>query len=194
MNPGQEKQSFLKFVYDFYAGMKAFEITMVYEGDINHQIIKAFTSVTEEKLSREDESETVQKKVYHVMVECLQNIARHAAETKIQDNRKMHRGILMVSVSKSDYYITTGNLVDDAQVEQLKNMLDHINSLNKNELNELYKKQLKDGHISEKGGAGLGFIDIKRKTGKNLEFQFLPLSGNSTFFLFTSAIPRTGKE
>ncbi len=194
MSTVSDKQSFLKFVYDFYAGMKAYEVTLVYEGDINHQIIKAFTSVTEEKLSREAESEAVQKKVYHVMVECLQNIAKHAAETKIKDNEKMHRGILMVSVSKSDYHVTTGNLIDNSQVAHLKEMLENINSLNKNELNELYKKQLKEGRISDKGGAGLGFIDIKRKTGKNLEFQFMPLTENSTFFLFTSAIPRTGKE
>ena len=31
----------------------------------------------------------------------------------------------------------------------------------------LYKKQIKEGRLSDKGGAGLGFIDIKRKTGKS---------------------------
>ena len=33
MSSGPDKQSFLKFVYDFYAGMKTFEVTLVYEGD-----------------------------------------------------------------------------------------------------------------------------------------------------------------
>jgi len=191
MSKSSDKHSFLKFVYDFYSGMKTYEVTLVYEGDINHQIIKAFTSVTEEKLSREEESEVVQKKVYHVMVESLQNIARHAAETKINEKEKMHRGILMVSVNNAEYHVTTGNLIDNAQVGHLKDTLDHINSLDKNELDQLYKKQLKEGKISDKGGAGLGFIDIKRKTGKNLEFHFMPLPGNSTFFLFTSTIPRS---
>lgn len=190
MNPEKNSCNFLKFVYDLYNGMKEYEITMIYEGDINHQIIKTFSSVTEKKLSREAESESVQKKVYHVMVECLQNIEKHAFENKIQGNEKIHRGILIVSVNNSEYQVTTGNLIDKSQANYLRETIENINSLEKEDLNELYKKKLKEGSISNKGGAGLGFIDIKRKTGKKLNFQFLPLSNDTIFFLFTSAIPR----
>ncbi|MFW5978607.1 MAG: DUF6272 family protein, partial [Bacteroidia bacterium] len=71
-------KGFLEFVYDFYRSMKAHEITLVYEGEITHQITKAFTSLTESNMAKEEESNTVQKKVFHVMVECLQNISKHA--------------------------------------------------------------------------------------------------------------------
>jgi len=71
-------KGFLEFVYDFYKSMKAHEITLVYEGEITHQITKAFTSLTESNMAKEEESNTVQKKVFHVMVECLQNISKHA--------------------------------------------------------------------------------------------------------------------
>jgi hypothetical protein len=69
-------------------------------------------------------------------------------------------------------------------------MLEQVNSLDKDELTELYKKQIKEGRLSEKGGAGLGFIDIKRKTGRNLEYHFLPINDVSSFFLLTSTISR----
>jgi hypothetical protein len=69
--------------------------------------------------------------------------------------------------------------------------LENINSLGKEELNDLYKKQIKEGRLSDKGGAGLGFIDIVRKTGKKLEYHFLPIDPNTSFFLLTSTISRT---
>jgi len=68
--------------------------------------------------------------------------------------------------------------------------LENVNTLSKPDLDILYKKQLKEGSLSKKGGAGLGFIDIKRKTGKNLEFHFLPVNKSHSFFLFTTTIAR----
>ena len=41
-----DPKGFLEFVYEFYQSMKAHEITLVYEGEITHQITKAFTSLT----------------------------------------------------------------------------------------------------------------------------------------------------
>ena len=47
----------------------------------------------------------------------------------------------------------------------------------------MYKKQIKEGKISEKGGAGLGLIDIARKTEEPLEYQFLQLDQDTFFFI-----------
>jgi hypothetical protein len=171
--------------------MKAHEITLVYEGEITHQITKAFTSLTESNMAKEEESGTVQRKVFHVMVECLQNISKHADDFGPEDYLFAGRGIFMVSKRETEYTVTTGNAVDNSRVEETRVMLDHINSLTKEDLNELYKKQMKAGRLSEKGGAGLGFIDIVRKTGRKLDYHFLPITAQTSFFLLTSSISRT---
>jgi hypothetical protein len=54
--------------------------------------------------------------------------------------------------------------------------------LDKDDLNALYKKQIREGSLSEKGGAGLGLIDIARKTGRQLDYQFLPLEDSDNYF------------
>jgi hypothetical protein len=96
----------------------------------------------------------------------------------------------MVAKGKDDYSVTTGNAVDNSKIADLKRLLEQVNSLEKDELTELYKKQIKEGRLSDKGGAGLGFIDIKRKTGRNLEYHFLPINEQTSFFLLTSSVPR----
>ena len=185
-----DPKGFLEFVYEFYKTMKAHEITLVYEGEITHQITKAFTSLTESNMAKEEESGTVQRKVFHVMVECLQNISKHADDFGSNDFLYSGRGIFMVSKGESEYSVTTGNAVDNSRIETLNSMLEHINSLDKEELNELYKKQIKEGRLSDKGGAGLGFIDIVRKTGRKLEYHFLPINESISFFLLTSSVTR----
>jgi hypothetical protein len=190
MTKDKNVQGFLEFVYDFYKTMKAHEITLVYEGEITHQITKAFTSLTESNMSKDLESNSVQRKVFHVMVECLQNISKHADTFSNNDFTYSGRGIFMVSKGKDEYNVTTGNVIDNDKTEDLKNLLEQINSLDKEGLKELYKTQMKEGRLSEKGGAGLGFIDIARKTGMKLIYHFLPVSDNSSFFLLTSTISR----
>jgi hypothetical protein len=192
MNKEEKKDnvSFLEFVYDFYKSMKRHEISLVYEGEITHQITKAFTSLTESNMAKEEESNTVQKKVFHVMVECLQNISKHADEYGTNDYIFSGRGIFLVAKGEEEYSVTTGNTVENIKIPDLKKLLEQVNSLDKEELTELYKKQIKEGRLSEKGGAGLGFIDIKRKTGRNLDYHFLPINEETSFFLLTSTISR----
>ncbi|HEY4788949.1 MAG TPA: SiaB family protein kinase [Bacteroidales bacterium] len=189
-NNKKDVKGFLEFVYEFYKSMKEHEITLVYEGEITHQITKAFTSLTESNMAKEEENNSVQKKVFHVMVECLQNISKHADDFGTNEYMFSGRGIFLVAKGKDDYTVTTGNAVENNKIQELKKLLELVNSLEKDELTELYKKQIKEGRLSDKGGAGLGFIDIKRKTGKNLDYHFLPINDETSFFLLTSTISR----
>ena len=190
MDNKKDVKGFLEFVYEFYKSMKAHEITLVYEGEITHQITKAFTSLTESNMAKDDEPGNVQRKVFHVMVECLQNISKHADDFTSDDFLFSGRGIFLVSKGENEYSVTTGNAVDNDRIEELTNMLETINTMDKEGLKGLYKRQMKEGRLSEKGGAGLGFIDIRRKTGKELEYHFLPISNDTSFFLLTSTISR----
>ncbi len=183
-------KGFLEFVYDFYKGIRTHEITLAYEGEMNHKLMKVFTDIALGRMSEEEEKRQVQKRVYHVMIECLQNISKHAFHTNEETHSDLNHGILIISKNPHNYLITTGNIVEIDRTEYLNDLLEKVNSLNKAELDELYKSQLKEGRLSEKGGAGLGFIDIKRKTRQNLEFHFLPVSKSHSFFLFTSCIIR----
>ncbi len=190
MDNKKDVKGFLEFVYEFYKSMKAHEITLVYEGEITHQITKAFTSLTESNMAKDDEPGNVQRRVFHVMVECLQNISKHADDFTSDDFLFSGRGIFLVSKGDNEYSVTTGNAVDNDRIEELTNMLETINTMDKEELKGLYKRQMKEGRLSDKGGAGLGFIDIRRKTGKELEYHFLPISNDTSFFLLTSTISR----
>lgn len=185
-----DTKEFLDFVYSFHKSMVNHNVLLVYEGEITHQITKAFTSLTETNMEVEEESHATQKKVFHVMVECLQNIGKHADHLVEGEITKDGNGAFLLSKTADSYFITTGNLVVREKIEGMIEVLEKINSLDKDGLKKLYKQQIKEGRLSTKGGAGLGFIDIAKKTGNKLHYTFIPVDDAFQFFVLSCQISR----
>ena len=187
----KQTTGFLEYVFDFYKLMKSHEVKLVYEGKVTHQITKAFISLAEAQMEENQETVSAQRIVFHVMVECLQNISRHADDYESGNYLYSGRGILMVSNTIDAFLVTTGNAVINQKIKSITEMIDRINGMDDLRLKELYMRQMREGCLSDKGGAGLGLIDIRRKTGNKLEYHFHPLSKSLSFFLLTAKISRT---
>ena len=189
-DPGNNSRSgFFNFVIELYDAIRQHEIRLVYEGKVTHQITKAIMALAEAQMEEDEADLRMQRTVFHVMVECLQNISRHADDLEARGNTYSGKGIFIVSRMENTWCITTGNAVINEKIRGLESMLVKINSLDEKKLKSLYMKQMKEGRMSEKGGAGLGFIDIRRKTRARLNYHFLPLNDRTTFFLLTTLIP-----
>ncbi|NPA67033.1 MAG: hypothetical protein GXO50_00325 [Chlorobi bacterium] len=181
----------LKFAFDFYNIMQKNDVTFAYEGEITHEITKAFSSLAESHIALTNESNAVQKRVFHIMVESLQNISKHSAERKNPESVVNGQGIFMITKTDKEYNITTGNVVFNENIPALEEHIKKINSGNKQTLKNLYKEKIKFGKLSYKGGAGLGFIDMVRKTGERLIYTFFKLNDKKSYFVLTSTIFRT---
>ncbi len=155
---------------------------LIYKGEFNHQIMKLFTYMAEKKIMSSQKEDIVRKKVFHVMVECLQNITKHSEKTD-EDGKKIGYGMCMIGEKKEYHFVVTGNKVKNENVKDLKDRIEFLNQKTKEELDELHKKQMKEGRISDKGGAGLGLIDIIRKTGQKIIYDFVPLDSNNHYFI-----------
>ena len=124
------------------------------------------------------------------MVECLQNIYKHSDELNVSGKGRKKHGIFLVAQDDNGYVVSTGNMIENEKIDGIKKSIDHINSLNPEEIKELYKKQITLGVLSEKGGAGLGFIDICKKTGNPLEYRFENIDENKSFFILKTYIAK----
>jgi len=171
---------FIKTVLSLHDEMVTNGFSLVYEGVFSHDIMKMFTSMTENNMDKQNEDKTVKRKVFHVMVECLQNMTKHSDDYDYKE--RVGTGLFIVGKKGGYWNIITANKIHVSKIDDLSSSIDKINSMSPEELKMYYKKQIREGQISEKGGAGLGFIDIARKTGSKLNYQFLPLSDNQNYF------------
>lgn len=173
--------SLIKSVLTVYDELVTNGISLVYLGEFNHEITKMFTSMAEDDMEKNNEKMTVIRKVYHVMVETLQNMNKHSDE--LADAGNIGKGLFMIGKKEECYYIITSNRVSKEKKDALETALELINTSTKDELREMYKKQIKEGKLSTKGGAGLGLIDIARKTTGKHDYQFIPFDDDDYFFI-----------
>ena len=101
----------------------------------------------------------------------------------IDDKTKRARtAIFMIGKDPENYNIMTGNYVLSKNIPPLSDRMDQVNSLSKDELKALYKEILNNDTFSQKGGGGLGLIDIARRTGQKLGYNFKTIDDEYSFF------------
>ena len=168
--------------FNIYDKMEKNNILLSFKGDITSELLTSILQIMENKMENMQEEPKMKKKVYNVLVECLQNLYHHMDDVADFSGDVNRSAIFMIGKAANGYTITTGNYILTENVSGLKNRLDEVNSLNKEELKEYYKKILNNGEMSLKGGGGLGMIDIARKTGEKLEYNFLEIDNKVSFF------------
>jgi hypothetical protein len=180
----KKEHKFMDYVHEFYKSMRTHDIGIVYEGKITHQITKAFIALTESDMAERQESEELKKLVFHVMVESLQNITKHGGITDQEKENEEGRGIFLVSKNGNAYSVLTGNVTSNENANALKEVLNKVNSSSQDDLKQMYRDQIKkDRKLGKKGNAGLGFIDIARKTQNKIEYKTVYLSDETVFFI-----------
>jgi len=180
---------FLSLVRDMYHEMNEKNLILVYKGEITQELTRAFLSLTEEKMEDLAEENMVKRKVFQIMVECLQNIVKYAGQDN--DSVPLRSAIFMVGKVEEEYTITTGNLLLKDKVEYLQSLIIKINSLDAQGLKALYRETISSSAGSKdalKGGAGLGLIDIARKSSNKLDFIIEPVNGDYSFFSLQSKV------
>jgi 5'-deoxynucleotidase YfbR-like HD superfamily hydrolase len=153
-----------------------------FKGDITSELLTSILQIMESKMDNLQEEPKIKKKVYNVLVECLQNLYHHMEDETPAETERIRSAIFMIGKVDGQYNIITGNYIKAGNVVILKKRLDDINALTREELKDYYKEVLNNGEMSMKGGGGLGMIDIARKTGQKLNYNFMPVDDKYSFF------------
>lgn len=175
----------LRIIYELYQAMEQDNTMLSFKGVITSESLTSVLQIMESKLNNIEKSPKLKKKVYNILVECLQNLYHHNADLSTGEGVDFifsKSSLLLISKSNDHYEVKTGNYISKEGAKSLKKKLENINALDKEELRALHNSILNDGEISDKGTAGLGMIDIARKSGNKLEFDFLPIDNKFDFF------------
>lgn len=183
MHKGSNNSSMSEFFDTCYADMHRGDVIVAFKGTVDSDVIADTLGLVETKLDNQMEPSVLRKKLYNVLVECLQNLFHHVESIPIENTNQVERlGAFALVKQANGYRFTTGNMVMTEHSQNLKTRIDKINGLSKQELKDYYKSVLNNQTFSAKGGGGLGLIDIARKTGNPIEYKFVPFDENYQFF------------
>ncbi len=173
--------------YPLYEQCKANRLEYSYRGIVDATVVENILALAEANFSDNKEQTIVKKRVYFIMVECLQNITRHQ---EIPEDPDFDQSALFILKRKQlSYSITSANLVYDSSVEPLRQKLVKVNSMDADQLKDYAREVLSNGTFSSKGGAGLGLIEMARKSGSKFQYEFIPTKYGFSMFYMTLEIP-----
>ena len=154
-------------------------------GEFNHTKIDQLLKFAETAVLLEGSKRKVMKRICSVLIECLQNIAHHAA----RDQSGQQQAFAMLSKHQGFYRLVTGNLILQQDANLIDYRLGELNKLDQSEVRKLYIETLCNENFSFKGGAGLGFLTIAKKTKNKIDYHIAPLDDHFAYLAMGIDIP-----
>ena len=163
------------------------KVLLSFSGNIEQSKIDAVLSLTESVILDNGIKRKVMKRVCTILIESLQNISIHGT----RDDSQQSNSFLVLSSDKNHLHITTGNLIlnEDANLVAFK--LDELSKLSDAELRKLYIETLCNQNYSYKGGAGLGFLTIAKKSDGPIQYKVMTVNDKFSFFTTEVKVARS---
>ncbi len=155
------------------------EVLIDHYGPLSYEEIGFLLNKMTSLLVRYNFGITIRKKVYAAMVESLENIYKH--QDIIHDNSNYQPKFTLILLP-NQIDLTCSNSVLKIKTTTLRERLNKVNQLDKKGLKEFYKEVILNGNVTQKGGAGLGIINIAKVTENKLEFLFEDIDDKFTYF------------
>jgi hypothetical protein len=164
-------------------------VIMSFMGELTHQVTTSLLKNLKDDMSASHVDMVTQKRLYGIIVECLDNIAKHWAALDIEKLLgRISPPIFMLSKKDNFYFIVTGNHVANTEIDSLIKKIEMVNALDKKGLQDYYRQTLAEETQIETDNAGLGIIDIALKSGNKLEYEFKPVTKDVSFYVIQAKI------
>lgn len=162
-------------------------LMFVYRGVVTSENSIPLLMLLEKEMENSEFGFIGRKRLFMFVLESLQNVSRHC-------DRDQHADMSLVVYSKTGngYTVTTGNVLPSANITGLKSKLDEINNLRADEIRYVYRQMLSNSEFSNKGGAGLGLIEMAKKTGNKLDYDFVPINDEFSYFILSKTVDSAG--
>ena len=181
------EKEFVRNHYDqmILAHQKEETILVSHFGELSQNVISNLEGNVEEKITSLEISKGPIKKIFFISVETLQNMLIHGQKT----NEGEQHNFFILAKNTVNIQIISANLVSNTSIPSLEKQVNVINSFeDEKSLKAYYLEHLENNTLSEKGGAGLGFITIAMKSGNKLSVDFQKINDQFSLFTLTSVV------
>jgi hypothetical protein len=159
------------------------DIILYYKGTINFDNINELIHTLKEKMKARKVSYVVYKKILMLMIETLENIIRYR-ENFNKDSHIItnYPPEFKLYFYLNSYIIETSNAVLLQDIPVLEAKMVKLNKLDKKSIRDLYKATITNGQFSDKGGAGLGIIEMAKISDEKLQYSFSKIDDVFSYF------------
>ncbi len=164
------------------------QILLCFNGPISRSLIEEIGKALKNYLQEDNALPSAAMDVFGVYIELTQNIRHYAAGMGYSEAE----GSATVVVARGDeghYLVLAGNQVELSDGQALCHRIDTLSGMDKAELKAAYKTQLRRPRTgSDSSGAGLGLLDVARKSSRPMTAKLVETREGRGFFSLLAVI------
>lgn len=159
-------------------------------GEFSQDLVNSLSTSIEDMMIESGDKKGTVKRMFSILVEGLQNIRIHGGRD--EDGNQV--SFLIIMQTDNAYKVTLANLVISGNISNIIKRITELNHLELPAIKELYMEVLSNGIMSNKGGAGLGFITMALKSKNKLVYNAEEVSDTLNFLSLEISIDRVKKD
>jgi len=167
-------------LYNYKQNLATDGIILSLSGPMSHEMVEGIGRAIRFKIG-EDGDKSTALKVFSIFVEQVENVIHYSVE-KIPPKSSMSFGIIVIGKKDGAFFISGGNKMKAINQEKLECHLNKLSLMDKEQLKKYYKERRRAGSEDDSKGAGIGFIEMARKSSQPLEYNFQKIDDEHTFF------------
>ena len=151
-----------------------------YTGPFTYETIDRVLDELKESARYNALSQVARKRIYAILVESMENIVKHSVAD--MPARGKFKNFIRVSEQEGNIVISAGNPVYIERAEELKVMIEMLNELDQETLSALCRAKINGRTVPGRNSAGLGFITMRLRSGKKIDYSFTRIDERLSFF------------
>ena len=117
------------------------------------------------------------------MIELLENILKYSEHfDDFTDNKPEYHPEFELLYKQDHFILITRNPVRQKAMDIISQKISKLNKCDDEGLKKYYRETITNGIFTEKGGAGLGLIEMAKITAQPLEYSFEPIGGGYSWY------------
>jgi len=159
---------------------------LTYVGYMSEDILESFGQNLRQRMQGLNMRPGQNRHVFSLFVEMMQNIIRYGDEGHPLPAGEGHHsgyGMLAVSREDEDICIVGGNYISPERAKEISQKLDALAASTQDELRQIFMKTLRQPKEHDSKGAGLGLIEMMRRSNSPPQYRMDHADDGSVFFM-----------
>lgn len=152
-------------------------------GALSQPFIDFFLSTISKQSAKSDNKSTI-KALIIIAIEQVQNMMNYSQElspTSPNECTALGMVVLGYDSTKECYYVNGSNQINPNDKEKITTKIEQINALDAQAQRKLLRQKLKSGEDAHLKGAGVGFVEMAKRSSSKLEYSFDEIDGKVYF-------------
>jgi len=177
-------------IYVLQKKLKQANIEFIFSGTFSQGLIEELGVALKQRLQLQQVTKSKISSAFFTFVEQTQNIKQYEVSKENTKDFSVIAGSGIIAISKNElgYCINSGNAVSNEDIAKLKEKLDKIILMNKDELNSYFREVSRQEIDMNSDRAGLGLIQIARKAAGKVEYKFEKIDDSYSYYILTVTV------